>query len=109
MLLNWLILCGIALGHACFAVWVVNIVHGHGIPERWMKPVGWATVAILAVLSAALVGSAISWRFFDWPAGDSLVRMPLPRLRPRRIPTGHALSVDAQDRFRGCSPASRSN
>ena len=61
------LLTAMAVGHVCLAVLVVNVLHGLGLPEGWMRPI---KVAALAALAGSSIGlAALAWfeHWTDWP------------------------------------------
>ena len=61
------LLMAMAVGHVCLAVLVVNVLHGLGLPEAWMRPIKVSALAALAGSSMGLAALASVEHWTDWP------------------------------------------
>ncbi len=96
--LAWL--AAAALGHACLAVWTVNVAHGMGINAKGLDWAKIAQLTILAGLTLALGWFAWTGDRADWPwplliygwvcVAVALVGLPAVTIARglRRLPTG---------------------
>ena len=66
-MIDGLLLTAMAIGHVCLAVLVVNVLHGLGLPEAWMRPIKVAAIATLAGSSIGLALLAFVEHWTDWP------------------------------------------
>lgn len=99
-MLGWYLLAPALLGHFCLSVWPVNVVHGMGLHERWMRSIkvaalswlvaGWAALVWLVAADSAPIVATILNAYATVCLGIALIGLPavtVARLL-RRTPEG---------------------
>jgi predicted MPP superfamily phosphohydrolase len=117
MIITWLLLAAVGLGHGCILILLVNCCHGLGVRSRWLER---ATVlaGLLAAALTVLAGVSVSRTDVrDWPApvrgyaavclAVGLVGLPAATIarHARRVPAGIAGSTQVVDLATGRDPA----